>query len=318
MYNHQRAERPFSASFAGTFIPQEDIECRLPEVANFAESNPKDNSHTLSGSCDPFTDIQEVTLPTSARSRISWLPPLAFQLPQKPRSALTSSSTMPSLDTPTRPLLICSATSSPSIASSSFYSGSTSPSSFSVTRQPSAMSSASEHSRCRPLQDSPRRIMMTSSKPDVPPIPWKWRRTTPGLHKTARPGRPGSRPILPPAGFWEYASEQQKSGFPALRGSTSWTDMTDSTKREPSMCRYPILPTTPPKSLTPDKSRIARGQLGRRRSYESLRKGEGRREPTPPRLNTRWLDLDDRRDPRSKKRTAQRRESRTLVKKRQP
>jgi len=299
LYNHRRAERPFSASFAGTFIPQEDIECRLPEVVNFAESNQKENSHTLSGSCGPFTDIQEVTLPTSARSRISWLPPLTFQLPQKPPSVLTSSSTMPSLDTSTRPLLICSATSSPSIASSPFYSGSASPSSFSITRQPSAMCSASEHSRCRPLQDSPRRIMMTSSKPDVPPIPWKWRRTTPGLHITARPG---SRPILPPAGFCEYTSEQQKSGFLALRGSTSWTDMTDSTKREPSICRYPILPTAPPKSLTPDKSRIARGKPGGRRSYESLRKGEGRREPPSPCLNTRWLDLDDRRDPRSKKR----------------
>jgi len=204
------------------------------------------------------------------------------------------------------------------MASSSFYSRSTSPSSFSVTRQPSTMSSASEHSHYCPLQDSPRRIMMTSSKPDVPPIPRKWRRTNPGLDTVARPARPGSRPRLPPARSWEYASEQQMSGNPALRGSTSWTDMTDSTKREPSMCRYPILPTTPPKSLTPDKSRIARGQPGRRRSYESLRKGEGRRESPSPCLNTRWLDLDDRRDPPSKKRTAQRRQSRTLVKKRQP
>jgi len=225
---------------------------------------------------------------------------------------------MPSLDTPTRPLLICSATSSPSIASSSFYSRSISPSSFSITRQPSTMSSAGQHSRYRPLQDSPRRIMMTSSKPDVPPIPRKWRRTNPGLGMVARPARPGSRPRLPPARFWQYASEQQKYGYPALRGSTSWTGMTDSTKREPSMCRYPILPTTPPKSLTPDKSMIAGRQLSRRRSYESLRKGEGRREPNPPCLDTRWLDLDDRRDPRLKKRTAQRRESRTLVKKRQP
>lgn len=203
------------------------------------------------------------------------------------------------------------------MAASSFYSISSSPSSFSITRQPSTISSASEHSRYRPLQDSPKRTMMTSSKPDVPPIPRKWRRTTPDLHMVARPARPGSRPKMPPFGFWEYACEQQNLGFAALRGPTNWTHTTDTARREPSMCRYPILPTTPPKSLTPDKSRIVR-QLNRRSSYESLRKGEGRRESTPLCLNARLLDLDDRRDPRSTKRTAQRRESRTLVKKRQP
>lgn len=225
---------------------------------------------------------------------------------------------MPSLETPTRPLLICSAVSSPSIALSSFYSRSTSPSSLSITRPPSAMSSASEHSRYGRLQDSPGRTFMTSSKPDVPPIPWKWRPTAPGLHMVDRPSRPGFRANLPPAYFLEYASESQNLGCPALRGSTSWTETTDSTRREPSMCRYPILPTTPTKRLTTNKSRIVRRQLKRRSSYESLRKGEGRRELTPSCLNTRLLDLDDRRDPRSKRRTAQRRESRTLVKKRQP
>ncbi len=205
------------------------------------------------------------------------------------------------------------------MALSSFHSRPTSPSSFPITRQPSTLSSASEHSRYRPLRDSPRRMVMTSSKPDVPPIPRKWRRAAPGgLFTVARPARPGSRPKLPPAGFWDYSSQQQHFEVPVPRGSTSWTDMTDSTKREPSICRYPILPTTPPKSLTPDKSRIAMRQLSQRRSYESLSKGAGRRESTPTRLNTRWLDLDDRRDPRSTQRTAQRRESRTLVKKRQP
>jgi len=308
VYNHQRTECPFSASFTGIFNPQEDIECRLPEVAKLATSKQEDRSHTLSRSCDPLTHVQEASSPTNARSRISLLPPLG--------SVLTSATTLPSLDTPTRPLLVCSTTYSPSMASSS-YSRSTSPSNISVAHQPSTISSASEHSRYRAVQDYPRRIMMTSSKPDVPPIPQKYWRKSPGLDNVARPARPGSRPRLPTAAFWEYASEQQKFGFPALRGSTSWTDMSDSTKREPSMCRYPILPTTPPKSLKPEKSRIVSRQRGRRRSYESLRKGEGGRESTPPGLDTRWLDLDDRRDPRPK-RTARRRESRTLVKKRQP
>ena len=279
--------------------------------------SPGDWSNTSSGPFDPSTDARQSTTPFATHSRVSWLPPLPFQLPRRPRSVLTSSSSLSSLDTPSRPLMR-NVTRSISLTSSSFYSRSTLSSNFPLSRQPSTISSASERSRYGPLRDSPRPTMTTPSNPEVPPIPERWKLTAPCPRSIDRPIRPGFRPRLPPAGFWEYTSEQQKCGFPALGSTPSWTDMSDSTKREPSFCRYPILPISPPKSITPDKDKAVSGRPSRRRSYEGLRKGEGDGNNLPSHLNSRWLELDDRRDPKYKKQAAQRRESRTLVKKRQP
>ena len=253
--------------------------------------------------------------------RIPRLPPLSFQLPQPPRSVLTSTSSLPSPDTPTRPLLTRSARSSTSLTASSFYSSSTSPSRSPQSRRQSTISSTSEHSRYGRLRDSPRRIIVTPSKPEVPPIPERWKQAAFDSRQSALPNTPETQPRLLCVGLSEYVSNQS----PAAKSSTSWTDISDSTQREPSFYRYPIIPMPHPKPKMPDRNtRNTDMRNHRRSSYEGLRKGEeDEAVPDEPlSSHNHWLDLDDRRDPKEKKRTVQEkkktRESRTLVKKRQP
>ncbi|MCJ1426178.1 hypothetical protein MMC29_004081 [Sticta canariensis] len=109
---------------------------------------------------------------------------------------------------------------------------------------------------------------------NVPRISQKYRRDSlHGSQRGGKPSRPSSRPSMPPAAFWRYAAEKQAGA--AFPGSFSnWQSNSHSKKREPSICRYPIITTRPESALTRN-SRVhhRNNRAAKRRSYESIRKG---------------------------------------------
>ena len=293
-------------------------ECPSPEAPTAQALNPSALMSLSRENDDASVETTHSSTALAAHPRVPRLPPLSFQLPQRPRSVLASTSSLPFPDTPTRPLLTRSAGSFTSLTASSFYSSSTSPSRFPQSRPQSTISSTSEYSPYGRLRDSPQRIIVTPSKPEVPPIPERWKQAALGSRQVASLE---PRPKLLCVGPGEAASSKS----PAAKGSMSWTDISDSTQREPSFYRYPIIPIPHPKlKTTPDRTnKIMDGRIHRRSSYEGLRKGEEDDTiPSEPFSTcTHWLGLDDRRDPKQKKRTVQekkKRESRTLMKKTQP
>lgn len=302
-----------------TYIPSEKVygERWPADVSTIEILGPGKRINLSAGQCDPFMETSTSSSALASRSRISWLPPLPFQLPQPPRSILTSTS-LPSLDTPTQPLLTRSARTSTSLTSSSFYDRSTASSRFPHSCGQSTISLTSEQSRYGPRRDAPCRLVVAPSKPDVPPIPEKWKQANHGVYRYRPPLTRGSRPRPPSGGTFETPIRQDILMARTTRSSTSWTDMSDSTKREPSFCRYPILPTSPPKSKSPCK-RTAMNQSSSPHSiYEGRNKAYGGATSLVSGPYAQWQDLDDRRDPKGKRRAARRRESRTLVKMRQP
>ena len=309
------ADHPYLASMSGVSTMIREVEPRLPEMLTTETLPFSDWSNPSSSHCDPFTGPSALSPLFARRSRTSWLPPLPFQLPQKPRSVLTSSSSLPSLDTPTRPLIKRSSRTDTTLTSSSCYSRSITSSRFPHSREQSPISSVSDQSRYGPLRDSPRRLIITPSKPDVPPIPEKWKQAPLSGHSLVPPTKPTSGLKLQSTRALEYPSMQQGWEDPAWKSSTSWTDTSDSTKREPSFCRYPILPLSPPKARKPDKSRMSRGRSDRRQNEDHVECGR-MEDVSKAHPNAQWLDLDDRQDPKGKRISARKRESRTLVKKR--
>lgn len=119
---------------------------------------------------------------------------------------------------------------------------------------------------------------------------------------------------MPPADFWMYArAAQQKQNEPEERCHAGWPDMRPqirtraqsegAAKRDGSMRCYPLLPTSPEKAvLRPNMNKGNTMRVGKKTSYESLRK-EAR---VAKGVDYGRLDGHERKD------------SRTLVKMRQP
>ena len=253
--------------------------------------------------------------------RISWLPPLKFQRQSAHEPSL------PQFSTPTRPLLSRSRTMTTN--SSSEYSRNTYSSSVSrLSRHPSTMSSFSSLS-CTPTSEcAPWSTMRMATKPAVPTIPEKYDYKDHKHNNRMRPTRPGSRPAMPPADFWKYASKQQirstSSGYPHPTIAAY-----ETTSREPSVCRYPIL-MAPKRPVLKTSAATVSSEIAqiRDKSYESLRKGgstkdTSRRSSTVQTRNSKALDSQRGIDQYKMRRTLEgqtpeRRCSRTLVKKRQP
>lgn len=116
--------------------------------------------------------------------------------------------------------------------------------------------------------------MDPSTAPNVPNISQKYGRSS--LHGSQRggePTRPSSRPSMPPAAFWRYAAEKQ-AGAASPGSFQNWQSDSDSKKREPSICRYPIVTIRPESALTRNNRVHHRNnRAAKRRSYESIRKG---------------------------------------------
>ncbi|KAI4265213.1 MAG: hypothetical protein L6R38_009584, partial [Xanthoria sp. 2 TBL-2021] len=169
----------------------------------------------------------------------------------------------------------------------------------------------------------------TVSKPALPAVPKKYLHPSHSLRGGSRPVRPGSRPAMPPAEFWKYADKQRmrntyvstSDSHKVLHGSIKRAE-----KREPSVCRYPIL-ATPAKPVCRTRRATVQSETAhiKNPSYESVRKG--------PLDNTDRIrsmtslgdigaieraTTDEHRRECPTKARPKRRESRTLIKQRQP
>lgn len=298
-------KNPYAASLTG-IVPAYDMEihpCGRPLMDATSEKEPS------FASCDPSSYKIETPTATIPRARTSWLPRLPFQISADTSSPENLPAPVYSIETPTRPLLRRSQSSSTSKTSSSFYSRSTTESSPSC--EPSTTSPKHFADNIITYGSPISRYKPTYS-PEVPPIPEKWQTTSRSLHHSPHPA--SLRRGLPHAPYWKYESSPSESA--------SWVteSPSGSEKRDHSNYRYPILTTPPRITIRPESStsRILGDRLELRTSYESLRKGGSHRPFFNDHIHATWPDLDDREDPKSSKRRSKKRESRTLVKKRQP
>ena len=246
-----------------------------------------------------------------ARARTSWLPPLLFQLPTSNTPLHTVAAPASSLATPTRPLLRRSQSTSTSVTSSSFYSRSTASSESTMSRQPNTIGSLNYSTEDFMTDGSPSSRFQIVPKPEVPPIPERWKAANRNLPPAVRPPRPSTRPGLPPPAFWKYE--------PQCDDSVSWkTGTTSRERRNPSIYCPPL--SSPPHGNSSEGGidTFSDRYVRARQSYESLRKDGGKQLTSRGHIDARWLELDDREDRRGTRQMKEKRESRTLVKKRQP
>lgn len=208
----------------------------------------------------------------SARTHLSWLPPLRFQLPA---TSEEKEEDLLALTSPSRPLLTRSQTCA--TRSSSTYSRNTACSGSTVSRKPSTLSSLSSHSLRGRMRNSPTKQVQSVQRASVPTLPARYRHRSHSLRNGGRPVRPGSRPSMPPAEFWRYA-ERQQMRLTYISNSESYktqrTAKPGITKREPSVCRYPIIaPPAMPVCRTRRATIHSETAHIKSASYESLRKG---------------------------------------------
>ena len=342
VYALKTAEKPFASSLLGVRI--RDYDGEEEELHLSTELNSTELSFTVSNNpsekyldvpiCDPALYPSPPKRPKPPpRGRISWLPPLKFQVPAE--TGHPALQRKPDQPTPTRsqtnllpasishvPLpqnTIAAARSSlehsdmAATSASSVYSRVTSASTLSrgastLSSFPSTLSSISSESGSGAIKSS------TSSRPSVPAIPERHFHKSHSLRNGGSPPRPGSRPAMPPADFWTYARAAQQNrndcqehgeidGPEMPRNMRTRAYSEDAAKKNPSLCRFPVLPTPPEKAvLGPNTNKGNTMRVGRKTSYEGLRKGAR----VPKGVDYGRLEGDGRKD------------SRTLVKMRQP
>lgn len=342
VYALKTAEQPFASSLLGVRIRDHDAE--EEELHLSTELNSTELSFTVSNNpsekyldvpiCDPALYPSPPKRPKPPpRGRISWLPPLKFQVPAE--TGHPALQRKPDQPTPTRsqtnllpvsinhvplPQNTIAATRSSldrsdmtATSSSSVYSRLTSASTLSrapstLSSFPSTLSSISSESGSSTIKSS------NSSRPSVPAIPERHLHKSHSLRNGGSPPRPGSRPAMPPADFWTYArAAQQKRNDCQAHGEMDGPDMPcnararayseDAAPRDPRLCRFPVLPTPPEKAvLRPNTNKGNTMRVGKKTSYEGLRKGAR----VPKGVDYGKLEVHGRKD------------SRTLVKMRQP
>ena len=313
MYALKAAEWPFASSLLGVHIRQHDEE--EEELHLSTELNSTELTFTLSSNpsekyfdvpiCDPTLYPSQPKRPKPPpRGRISWLPPLKFQVPtetshpalqRRPdQETVTQSQTnllpesinrlpLPQkTTTAARSLLRPNETNA--TAASSVYSRSTSAST--LARGPSTLSSVPSTSSYSSSETGSSTIKSsTSSRPSVPIIPERYLHKSHSLRNGGSPPRPGSRPMMPPADFWTHARTAQQKDNDVREASEmnfrntplkmrARAQSEDAAKRGPSACPYPQLPATPEKAvLKPNMNKGNTMLVGMRSSYEGLRKG---------------------------------------------
>lgn len=245
--------------------------------------------------------------------KASWLPPLPFQLPS------TSEEDLSQITSPSGPLLSRSQTCT--TASCSVYSRN-SPRSGSC--HPSTISYASERSsHPRPQPSEARRWLVRNSL--VPAIPNPYHHQSHTVRDEGKPVRPGTRPPIPPAEFWTYASKQHMCRGHSTKPESSKKHgpAYGARKREPSLCRYPLItPSSQPVYQTQRCTVHSETAHVQTISYENLRKGETRKIDEESFTRSHGGDAhfitNDMPGNRRSGTNATRRDSRTLVKMRQP
>lgn len=256
----------------------------------------------------------------SRSARLTWLPPLRFHLPPTPEE--NQEGLLP-LTSPSHPPLLHSQT-----CASSIYSQNTTGSPSTASLRPSTLSSLSSHSSSKSILNPHLKQVRSVQESSTPIIPAKYLQRSRTLNDGSRPVRPGTRPAMPPAESWKYAEKQHMRLHSLSHSSTFRTLRTQRvrkpfTRREPSLCRYPILPL-PAQPVCRTRRATVHSETAhiKTASYESIRKD------TLHTLNgddnlvrlTHWntqlqgTAADSRSDGQRRKA----RQSRTLRKKRQP
>lgn len=201
----------------------------------------------------------------SKARKVSWLPPLRFQLPSTPEEDLSQ------VVSPSRPLLSRSQTCT--TASSSMYSQDTSRSG---SNHSSTISYPSKRSSHRRSHSSKARSLLARNS-TVPAKSNLNRHRSRSMHDRGKPIRPGTRPPMPPAEFWTYASKKRLDYDHSckLESSKRHEHTYGARKREPSLCRYPLItPSNQPVYQTRRSTVHSETAHMHTVSYESLRKGE--------------------------------------------
>lgn len=252
-YALTHSDRPFAASLLGIHIKKLNVEQEVylsSDLSTPSSENSCEKSFAVP-SCDPryYSTVETPTPPP--RVRRSWLPPLKFQAPLEtdhpalrsllvPSTAASQTNLLPSPIYPsqatrsfTHPGLSRSHTAV--TAASSIYSRETTDSTCTVhssafnsypSTLDSYLSSMSSLSLCSHpvgcgLSGSNN---VASSRPSVPAIPEEYRHRSHSLRDGGSPVRPGSRPCMPPAGFWEHisAEQQRQSSTQQKCSATVW------------------------------------------------------------------------------------------------
>ncbi|KAL8665346.1 MAG: hypothetical protein Q9168_007721 [Polycauliona sp. 1 TL-2023] len=154
-----------------------------------------------------------------------------------------------------------------------------------LSRHPSTASSLSRQtitSQTRIISSKPTSTLSNSkSKPALPAIPTKYLHPSHSLKAGGPPLRPGSRPAMPPDEFWDFFDKQRlRDTYVSNATADSHSHkapnylIDKAGKREPSVCRYPILAT---RARPVCRARRATVQSEtahiKNASYETVRKG---------------------------------------------
>lgn len=210
--------------------------------------------------------------PRSTETRAPWLPPLQFpshfELPSTPEES--------SGDIICPPPALLQRSRTCATPSSSMYSRSRSASMSTLSRQPSTTSSLSNPFPNNKTRIAPSEGTRLLQKPPLATVPEKYRHLSHSLRDGGRPVRPGSRPPMPPADFWQYASKQhiRHTYISTSDSHRSQSILKRAGQREPSVCRYPIL-AAPAKPVCRTRRATIHSEKAhvKTASYESLRKG---------------------------------------------
>lgn len=300
VYTLKTAEQPFASSLLGVHIRNIDVEEELQLSTDLrstglclTNSSDPSNIYFAMPMCDPAFYACPPKPPTPPpRGRLPWPLPLKFQVlaetghpafQRRPDQAQTVQTSLPAASIDQLPLPPVTRTAACSClersemtaaSSSSVYSGSTSLSSL-----PSTVSSFNGNSRSSTSKNS------ASSRPTIPAIPERYLHKSHSLRNGGSPPRPGSRPAMPPAGFWMYArAAQQKQNDLEERSRPDFPEEAlhlraraqseSAASRDATFRRYSLFPVSPEKAvLRANMNRANTMRVAKKTSYENLRKG---------------------------------------------
>ena len=310
----QISNRPFGAFLTGRYKSDcrlEDRRTPFPIPMNCPD--PVDDKYLP---CDPDLHPNH----PQPQGRNSWLPPLPFQQRMPQTQSLHSS----------RPLLMRSQTAPTSI--SSVYSGPSTSSDLTICRYPSTTSSFSNLSYNSAILSLAPRTLYQCSAPELPIMPERYQRRSDHHRKKGHiPNRERSGAMMSRTAHQTQTSLQD---LPTVSQEKQfWQGGSSKGILEPLRCQYAasapsLAEIAPPTTLCTPNQRSSRAEK-RKRSYESLRKGkfttynetfsqtgfEGSSKP-PKRKNPGLIVPNE--GFVTQPEPVMRRQSRTLVKKRQP
>ena len=315
----QISDRPFGAFLTGRYKSDCRLDDQYPVSPSSMNGTNVEDDKDLP--CDPSLYPHYPQPAVLPQGRNSWLPPLPFQQQMTRTQSLHSS----------RPLLMRSQTAPTS--TSSVYSGPSTSSELTICRYPSTTSSFSNLSYSSAVLGLAPSTICQGSTPDLPVIPERYRQHPYRYWGTSSiPDRKRSEVMMPHT-TCRTSAPLQNSPCVSQDEIQFWQAGSCGVIPEPLRCRYAASSSssadiTLPRTLRTPSRRSSRTEK-RKRSYESLRKGKFTMDngmllhtgfegslKSPKRRNSGLIVPNE--GIISQREPIMRRQSRTLVKKRQP